>query len=140
METLESKSSIESLKASRAFGAMIFAFFGGAWMVLWAFRRSQNRGAALAVIAAGSVVIFLYALRRYRQHQAALAAEAESPAKKRAARLFNIINAAQWILILIVGNVPVNLGLRTGSFPPAFSLSDYTSCPWHAFFPIPHTM
>jgi hypothetical protein len=111
METLELKSSIESLQASRAFGAMIFAFFGSAWMVLWSFRGLQNRVVALAVIGAGTVVIFLYALYRYRQHQGALAAEAESPAKKRAARLFNILNAAQWILILIVGNVLANVGV-----------------------------
>jgi hypothetical protein len=115
METSESKPSVESQKASRAIGAMIFAFFGGAWIVLWSFRRLQNRFVALVVIAAGTMAIFLYALRCYRHYQGAFTTEVESPAKHqrhsvdchrdRGQRLANI-GLSDWVLsaaIFIVG-------------------------------------
>ena len=45
----------------------------------------------------------------FQQNKAALAETADSPAKKKAEAVFNMVNAGQWILILIVRNVLVNL-------------------------------
>jgi hypothetical protein len=98
---------------------MIFAFFGWGWLVLWSFRSLQSPGIALPLIAAGAVAIFLYALRSYRRYQGVAAEEVESPAKKRTNRLFHIINAGQWVVILIVGNILVNVHLSAWVIPSA---------------------
>ena len=43
----------------------------------------------------------------------------DSPAKKKVSRLFSIINAGQWVVILIVGNVLANVGLSAWVIPAA---------------------
>lgn len=73
---------------------MLFAFFGGS-----------------------VVVVFSFALVRYRRYLGVAAEEDESPAKNRANRLFRIINAAQWVAILIVGNVLANIHLSARAIP-----------------------
>jgi len=115
----ESHLSPESVNASRAVGAMIFALFGGGWLVLWSFRGLQSRKIALPLIVVGAVVILSFALVRYRRNQGVATKQDESPAKKRANRLFQIINAAQWVAILIVGNVLVNIHLSAWVIPAA---------------------
>jgi hypothetical protein len=116
---IESSPSPESVNAGRAIGAMIFACFGGAWLVLWSFRGLQSRRIAVPLIVVGAVVNFSIALIRYRRYGDVAAEEDESPAKKRANRLFQIINAAQWVAILIVGNVLVNIHLSPWLLPSA---------------------
>jgi hypothetical protein len=85
------------VKAQRAIGALFFSLFGGAWLELGVYRALRGRTAALAIaailIALGAAALFGLALRRYREHRAALAAAAGTPAKARADRLFHLINA-----------------------------------------------
>jgi hypothetical protein len=119
MERAEEAQFLESQRARRAIGAMFFALFGGAWLTLGVFRAAQRNVLALVLIVAGAAMIFWIALRRYRLFHEALAAEPDSPAKRRASRLFNIINAGQWLAILIVGNVLANMGLSAWVIPSA---------------------
>jgi hypothetical protein len=69
------------------------------------------------VLALSTAVLVLLAYRRYKQHQPALAAEAPSLKQKRADRVFNIVNFGQWVVILVAGNVLVNLGLAGWVIP-----------------------
>lgn len=39
-----------------------------------------------------------------------MASEADSPRQRRQARVFNLVNAAQWILIFVVANILTNTG------------------------------
>ena len=60
---------------------------------------------------------FIY--RRYCQHRAALKQEPASAAEQRRDRWFHVINAGQWIVILVVGNVLANIGLSAWVIPAA---------------------
>lgn len=54
--------------------------------------------------------LLAYAWLRYRRHAPALAREADTQERVRANRVFHIVNAAQWVIILVLGNVLANLG------------------------------
>jgi hypothetical protein len=103
--------STESDLARRAIGAMFLFPFGGAWLAYYVFRVSGWNVAALVVVTLATVGLFALAYSRYKKHHLALKAESPSPAQKKADKLFNIINASQWIAIFIVGNVLNNVGL-----------------------------
>jgi hypothetical protein len=104
-------------RARRAIGAMFYFAFGGAWLEFYAFQVVGNRPVALASIALVTAALLVLAYRRYKLHQPALAAETPSPERKRAGRIFNIVNAGQWVVILVAGNVLVNLGLSSWVIP-----------------------
>jgi hypothetical protein len=99
-----------AFRASRAIGAMFFSLLGGAWVALWSVRAFGVRPLLLAIIAACSLAIFYGAIRLYQANQSTQLQDAESPEKKRRDQIFHLVNAGQWVLILIVGNVLVNLG------------------------------
>ena len=112
-------------RRSRAIGAMFFAFFGGAWLVLWNYRAAPHRLVPYALIAIAALLLFAFARHRYRLCDAALAGRggsadnAASPQERRRARWFHIINVGQWVLLLIVANVLVNIGLVAWVIPAA---------------------
>ena len=95
---------------ARAIGAMIFATFGTAWMALWNFRAARDRVWVYLLVAVLGALLFLSARRCYRRCELANAREADTPERRRRERWFHIINAAQWLLILIVANVLLNIG------------------------------
>jgi hypothetical protein len=97
-------------RANRAIGAMFFSLFGGAWLVFGAVRAVGLRWGWVALLVCASLALFFSAVGQYRKHSSALAAEADTPARKKQDRLFHIINAGQWVLLFIVGNVLNNLG------------------------------
>src|SRR5664279_5167169 len=99
-----------SFRASRAIGAMFFSLLGGAWLALWSVQEFGARPAILGVVAMGSLAIFTFSFRRFQKNKSALVEASSSPAGQRANRIFNFVNAAQWVLILVVGNVLNNLG------------------------------
>jgi hypothetical protein len=129
------------LRARRAIGALFFSLFGGAWLELWAFRTFQHRRMALTLatlpIVLGAAAIFTIAQRRYRAHREALAAEAATPARQKADRLFHLINGGQWILILIAGNVLANLGLSAWVLPAVIFIIGLHFLPLAALFANP---
>lgn len=105
--------------AGRAIGAMFFSVFGSVWLASWAFQRFAQPAMAFLLIALAFVVLFYRAVQQYRNNRSALATEAENPARKRINRLFNLINAAQWIVIVILVNILNKLGLAVWAIPAA---------------------
>ena len=108
-----------SASASRAIGAMFFTIFGALWLVIWSQRAFRPRPEILALIGVGAIVIFVAALRQYQRYRGAHDAEADSPARKRASRIFNIVNITQWVAILVAGNILANVGLKDWVLPAA---------------------
>jgi hypothetical protein len=106
-------------RARRAIGAMFYFAFGGAWLEYYAFRVVGKQLVVFVAIALATAALLVLAYRRYRQNQPALAAQAASPKQKRSDRIFNIINAGQWVVILVAGNVLVNMGLSSWVIPCA---------------------
>ena len=99
-----------SFRANRAIGAMFFSLFGGAWLALGAVRALGLRWGWVALIACASFGLFFAAVAQFRKHRSALAAEADTPSKRRADRVFTLVNAGQWVLIFLVGTVLNNTG------------------------------
>jgi hypothetical protein len=106
-------------RARRAIGAMFYLAFGGAWLEYYASRVVGKQLVVFVAIALATAALLFLAYQRYRQNQPALAAEAPSLKQKRADRIFNIVNAGQWVVILVAGNVLVNLGLSSWVIPCA---------------------
>jgi hypothetical protein len=104
-------------RRGRAIGSSFFALFGSGWLALWNYSAAPARFWMYGVIAAGAGAILLLALARYRRYAPAAAALAETPAQQRRQRWFHIINAGQWVVILIVGNVLANLGFNSWIIP-----------------------
>jgi hypothetical protein len=106
---------------SRAIGAMFFALFGAAWLALWNYRSGTGGLVFYLIIAALGMALFLVAHARYRRLDAAVAVagEVETPEQRRRQRWFHIVNVGQWVLILVVANVLVNIGLAGWVLPAA---------------------
>jgi signal transduction histidine kinase len=118
MPAVPSHPSLDASKGGRALGAMIFSFFGAVWLEIWDWRAGAGP-AAFAVIALLGLTLLARAWLRYRRFAPALALEPETPQKKRAARIFNIVNVGQWVVIVVLGNVLANLGLGKWVVPMA---------------------
>lgn len=108
-----------AVKARSAIGAMFFSCFGAAWLVLWCRALFPLNVALLLLPIAGGCALLALAMRQLRKNKDAHAAEADSPEQKRAGRIFNIVNAGQWILIILLMNVLNNTGLNAWVFPMA---------------------
>jgi len=104
---------------SRAIGALFLAGFGAAWLLLWVHRAVEFRVAGFAAVLLVAAGLLALAYRSYREYRGILRAEADSPTRRKAARVYNIVNAVQWIAILVVGNVLANLGLSAWILPAA---------------------
>lgn len=105
--------------AGRAIGAMFFSIFGGCWLVLWTHRARADNPAVLAMVIAIALAVLAAAFFRSRKARLGVAALEESPEKKRRDRLFHYVNAGQYILIFVFGNVLTNLGLSAWFIPLA---------------------
>lgn len=103
--------------ARSAIGAMFFALFGGLWVAAWCVQTYGAQPLRLLPVAGITVLLFMLAWRQFSRHRAAHAAAERTPEAKRAGRLFNIVNAGQWIAIFIVGNVLKNVGLQAWFIP-----------------------
>lgn len=96
-------------RGHRATGAMFFAVFGGMWLAGWV-NRSGAPAPLYVVVAVLALALLVVAIATRRRHAAAMAAVAVTPERRRAARIFHVVNAGQWIVILVLGNVLVNTG------------------------------
>jgi hypothetical protein len=103
--------------AGRAIGAMFFSVFGGVWLCVWAFRSFAAPWPIAIAIAIVTVVLLAIAWRVFRASAAAKQAAAETPEEKRRSRLFHIINAGQWVLILVAINVLARMGMSAWIAP-----------------------
>lgn len=112
-------STLDPARASRAIGAMFYGAFGGAWAAIWAWRSFAARTAAVAFVALFTCRLVAFLYRQYRRFSSGQPPEPETPAKRRQDRWFHAINAGQWIVILVVGNVLANIGLAAWVIPAA---------------------
>jgi hypothetical protein len=98
---------------------MFFSFFGAAWLIAGNARYGSRSIAFIVIVAIGAVILFAVSSNRYAKNRGALQAVSGSPGEKRRSRLFNIVNLAQWIAILVVANVLANLHLAQWIVPSA---------------------
>jgi hypothetical protein len=108
--------------ANRAVGAMMFFVFGAVWLEGWA--RQSGAGwphyvAIAAAIAVAGLALAAMAWRRFRRHAAARARHGATPERRRIDRLFHIVNAVTWTVIVIAGNVLANTGRGAWVIPMA---------------------
>jgi len=128
----------EAQLAGRATGAMFFFVFGAVWLEGWA-TKAQAGAAAFAVIAVLALALLAVAWRRYRRYAPALAREQGTPERRRAKRVFNIVNAAQWTAIFILAQVLINLGKGAWIIPMAIAIIGLHFLPLaHVFKNPPH--
>ena len=109
-------------RAGRAFGALLLGGFGTVWLVLWAWRSNYGHAVPMAIVAAIGLGSLLWVYAIYRRLTAATVETSETPAQRRAIRIFHIVNFGQWIVILVVGNVLANLGLGAWVIPMAIAV------------------
>jgi hypothetical protein len=104
-------------RSGRAFGAMIFAVFGAAWLAGWCWFAQRQHPMLYVLVAAVAAAIFFMAWRTYRQEAVTAAQTPTSPQGRGAGRAFALINVAQWIAILVGVNVLNNTGLGRWDAP-----------------------
>lgn len=114
-------SSPDAARAGRAFGAMLFFVFGTVLLEIWD-RRAGAGPVVFGAIAILGLALLASACLRYRRFAPALALQAETPERKRANRVFHIVNAGQWVVILVLGNVLANMGMAQWVVPMAIGI------------------
>jgi hypothetical protein len=138
MQAMQPSRSLDAQLASRAIGALFFSVFGAILLEVWDRRAAAGQG-AFVLIALVGLTLAGRAWLRYRRHAPALALEADSPERKRAASVFHYVNAGQWVLILVIGNVLANLGLGAWVVPMAIAIIGLHFLPLaHVFRYPPH--
>lgn len=104
-------------RSGRAFGAMIFAVFGAAWLAGWCWFAQRQHPLLYVLVAAVAAGIFFMAWRTYRLEAVTAAQTPTSPQERRTGRAFTLINVAQWIAIVVGINVLNNMGLGRWDVP-----------------------
>jgi hypothetical protein len=123
----------EARLAGQATGAMFFFVFGGVWLEGWA-HQSGAGAPVFVIIAALALALLTVAWRRFRRYAPALAREGDTPERRRAKRVFNIVNAGQWIVIFILIQVLNHLGKGAWIIPMAMAVIGLHFLPLaHAF-------
>jgi hypothetical protein len=92
-------------RGGRAIGAMFFSAFGGAWLALWGYSEFSPPLLALSAVGVGTLALFLWSIATYRENAEALRIESQTPEAKRRSRLFNLINAGQWVTIFVLASI-----------------------------------
>lgn len=115
--TSSSAASPTAARGGRAIGAMFFSAFGGAWLALWGYSEFTPALLVLCLVAVLTLGLLAVSYRVYRRNAAALRADGETPEGRRKSRLFNIINASQWVAIFLLGNLLASLDLRQFVLP-----------------------
>lgn len=109
-------------RAQRATGASILIFFGTAWIIGGLLLLKQPYP-TLVLVGVVAVACFLWALRiRERVQQQAGTPAPKTLDEQRRQRWFNIVNAGQWVLILILANILNNIGLGRWVLPMAIGV------------------
>ena len=116
-EVFVAEFSPQSTRARRAQGATFLFAFGGAWLSAFIIELMGKRPIPLLAIAIATACLIGVAYRRYRRNRPALIGEAPSAQVLRAKRMFNIINAAQWLIICLACSVLIGHGLSRWVVP-----------------------
>jgi hypothetical protein len=139
MEAMELVQKGSSFRASRAIGAMFFSLFGGVWIAIWAVQSFGVRLELCLPIALIALGIFALAWRRFQENKQAHAEEANTPEKQKADRVFNIVNAGQWVLVLLAINILKNTGHASWTMPAIVGIVGAHFLPLaHVFKYAPH--
>lgn len=101
----------QAQRGGRAIGATFFAFFGGSWLVLGYFLAPWRSAIALPLVAIGTLLLAVAAVRVVRKNRDAMAALRSAPAYRRMRRQFVAVNVAQWVGISVAVNVLNGLDL-----------------------------
>ena len=113
--------SAAAAEGGRAIGAMFFSVFGGAWLALWGNSEFSPPILVLSAVAVGTLALFLWSIVKYRRNASAFRIDNQTPQAKRRSRLFNLINAGQWVTIFVVASI-LNLLHRKDLILPAVIL------------------
>lgn len=89
-------------RGGRAIGALFFAGFGGAWLALWAVNEPGSPVVGLCIVLTLTACLMAWSWRVHRRHAAAMRAQRDTPQSRRMNRVFNQVNAVQWIAIVVV--------------------------------------
>ncbi len=102
---------------SRCYGAMFFAAFGGAWLLLaaYAFGRLSIPGACLIAV----VIVLLIIAAKRLQRRGKTAGENAIPAEeqRRNDRMFGIVNAVTWTAVFLVFQIFPRIGYPDLTIP-----------------------
>jgi hypothetical protein len=128
----------EAQLAGRATGAMFFFVFGAVWLEGWA-TKAEAGVPVFVAIAALALALLAVAWRRYRRYAPALVHAQDTPERRRIKRVFNIVNAGQWIAIFVLAQVLINLGKGAWIIPMAIAIIGLHFLPLaHVFKNPPH--
>ena len=114
---MSASSAPSAAKANRAIGAMFFAGFGTLWLVAGDILARGGADWTLAPIAAAGLGLAFAAWRRFQANRVARAVFEGTARARKIARVFNWVNAGQWVLILVLGNLLRNVGLGDWILP-----------------------
>lgn len=103
--------------AGAAIGSMFFAVFGAAWVGIGTLDAAGSNWWILALVLVVAAFLFILSWRQFRLHRNAYRAEADLPERKRAKRLFNLVNTAQWVLIFAIALLLSKFGLEQWIVP-----------------------
>jgi len=128
----------DAKRARRATGALFFSVFGGLWIAGWAVKSGASIPTDV-VIALCALALTWWAHATYKLNAPALAATPVTAQGQRAKRVFNIVNAAQWIVIGVLSIALVNLGLVMWIVPMVIAVIGLHFLPLaHVFANPPH--
>jgi hypothetical protein len=104
-------------RADRAIGAIIFTLFGSLWLEAWVWLSQRGQWWRYVAVAAVGAAMLGAALRLYRRYRVAQSGAVATDADKRRDRLFNLINAGQWVVIFIGATLLNHTGLVAWDVP-----------------------
>jgi len=96
---------------------MFFAAFGGAWLALWGYNEFTPSVLVLSIVALGTVALLAWSIRIYRHNAEALRIDGQTPLARRRSRMFNLINAVQWVVIIALAILLGRMHLQTLILP-----------------------
>ena len=111
-----SDGSPDPAKAGRAIGASFMSLFGGIWFAV-GINALYPSITGIALVGAGTSALIAASIRVYRRNARAVPAPAPKGDERRRWRLFQQINAAQWIAIGIVAWALNTAGLARWILP-----------------------
>ena len=101
----------------RCYGAMFFAAFGGAWLLLAAYALGRLNIPVAGLIAVVIVLLVIAALRLERRGKVAGKNAFPEAEQKRNDRIFGIVNAVTWISVFLVFLIFPRIRLENLSIP-----------------------
>ena len=92
---------IRARRGGRAIGALFFAFFGAAWLLIAGQLAHGHSWILIALVLTASLLLGIVSVTVLRRDLSAMHALRQTPESRRIRRQFRTINAIQWITIII---------------------------------------